>query len=124
MPARRKAEDGPIPERYALVETPSAAYRERTECNVLDSDGTLIVTRRAPRGGTALTRQLARRHGKPCLLVRLGMPLDLDLIRRWLAEHRISTLNVAGPRESENPGIGREAFELVKTLLLLSPPAE
>ena len=60
-PRGRRAEDGPIPEAYPVRETPSTAYPERTAWNVRDSDGTLVITRGKPRGGTALTVSLARR---------------------------------------------------------------
>ena len=41
VPKGRRAEDGMIPERYRLNETPSRDYEQRTEWNVRDSDGTL-----------------------------------------------------------------------------------
>ena len=41
-PRGRLAEDGPIPARYTLRETPSANYLQRTEWNVRDSDGTVV----------------------------------------------------------------------------------
>ena len=40
----RKAEDGRIPDDYGLQETASADYPERTEKNVMDSDGTVVFT--------------------------------------------------------------------------------
>jgi Circularly permutated YpsA SLOG family len=40
----RKAENGPIPDRYPLQETDSTSYPVRTELNVKDSDRTLILT--------------------------------------------------------------------------------
>ena len=49
-PRGRTAEDGPIPARYPLRETESAKYDVRTRRNVRDSDGTLILTARRPRG--------------------------------------------------------------------------
>lgn len=104
-PRGRRAEDGRIADRYPLRETPSAVYAQRTSWNVRDSDGTLILTMEAPRGGTALTMREAERHGKP--LLHLALPGD-DAHRRataWLRENDIRTLNVAGPRESEAPGI-------------------
>ena len=61
-PAGRLAEDGPIAARYALRETTSAAYDVRTERNVLDSDGTLVLASGEPRGGSALTCRLACGH--------------------------------------------------------------
>jgi hypothetical protein len=116
-PLGRRAEDGPIPDRYQLVEMPTAEYGARTLQNVLDTDGTLILRRDALSGGTLLTRRLARRHGKPCLVVTLDRPDALERIRAWLEEHKIAILNVAGPRESENPGIQSEAAELIGSLL-------
>ncbi|MHB1035337.1 MAG: putative molybdenum carrier protein [Pirellulales bacterium] len=115
-PRRRRAEDGPIPARYLLTETDSPEYRVRTERNVLDSDGTLILARGVPTGGTELTRQLAETHAKPCLIVDLNQPPALAAVRRWLKRNRVAVLNVAGPRESQSPGIGAQATEFVKTL--------
>jgi hypothetical protein len=43
-PTGRRAEDGRIPDRYYLQETPSRNYEQRTKWNVRDSDATLIIT--------------------------------------------------------------------------------
>src|SRR6266571_9073801 len=51
-PRGRRAEDGIIPERYPLIETPTTAYPQRTERNVRDSDGTLVLTVGRADGGT------------------------------------------------------------------------
>ncbi len=116
-PRGRLAEDGTIPPRYQLVETDSPDYAVRTERNVLDADATLILCRGQPTGGTELTLRLAQRHGKPHLAVDLQQPIDPQAIRRWLAEHGRGTLNVAGPRESQSPGIHAEAREFLRRLL-------
>ena len=105
-PLGRRAEDGTIPERYRLDETPNPDYRERTEWNVRDSDGTLILARgRRLTGGTALTEQLAERYGRPLLVVDLRTEQGPGPVIAWLEENGIATLNVAGPRESQQPGI-------------------
>lgn len=117
-PRGRIAEDGPIPPRYELHETRSAAYGVRTQRNVLDSDGTLIVYRHSLRGGTLLTHRLAQRHDKPCLTIDLATgPRAADVVG-WLREARIGVLNVAGPRESSAPGIGAEAADLLAKVLV------
>ena len=108
-PRGRRAEDGTIPARYALSEHASADYAARTEANVVDSDATLILHRGELSGGTALTRDLARREDKPLLLVDLAASPDPADVRRWIDEHDVRVLNVAGPRESHRPGIGAEA---------------
>jgi len=108
-PRGRRAEDGAIPSRYPLVETPTARYPQRTEWNVRDSDGTLVLHAGRPRGGTALTIRLVARLRKPVLPVDLDLDPDPRAVLEWIAGRGIRVLNVAGPRESESPGVGRRA---------------
>jgi hypothetical protein len=116
-PRGRKAEDGPISSRYPLRETPTAEYAQRTEWNVRDADGTLVLTRGQPEGGTALTIALARRQEKPYLVLDLGEALPLKKVRAWAEAHQVQTLNVAGPRESDNPGIYEQALAVLRQVL-------
>lgn len=116
-PKGRRAEDGPIAAHYPLTETASPDYPERTARNVRETDGTLILTLGAPGGGTALTRELAERHGKPCLVIDLAAPGDPRAVGVWLARHGIRALNVAGPRESTRPGIHRRASDFLQRVL-------
>jgi hypothetical protein len=116
-PRGRLAEDGTIPALYRLVETESTEYPVRTERNVVDSDGTLILFRERLVGGTELTRRLAAKHGRPCYLADLARTTDLRRVRSWLADHDIRVLNVAGPRESSSPGIGQVALRFLRDLL-------
>jgi predicted Rossmann fold nucleotide-binding protein DprA/Smf involved in DNA uptake len=119
-PSGRRAEDGPIPARYPVRELSSNAYRERTLRNVLDSDGTLIIHFGELRGGTRLTRTLCRQYGRPCLAVEGGAGQTSAIAQRIAAfcrRHRIDTLNVAGPRESQATGATQHARLLVAALL-------
>jgi len=115
-PKGRLAEDGTIPPIYHLAETDSPEYVVRTERNVLDSKATLILCRGCPSGGTELTLRLAERHKRPHLVVDLDDPPPLGRLRRWLSKVRPATLNVAGPRESQAPGIAAQATELLVRL--------
>ena len=115
-PRGRLAEDGTIPALYQLRETDSPLYAVRTEQNVIDSDATLILYLEPLEGGTELTRRLARRHGRPCLLIDLERPPPADTVRQWIRETGVRVLNIAGPRESQRAGIyrlAREYLELV-----------
>jgi len=116
-PAGRQAEDGPIAERYPLRETPSADPAQRTEWNVRDSDATLILTSGAGSPGTELALSTARRLRRPVYSFHAGSPEDVGMFRRWLQVYRVSTLNVAGPRESESPGIYATARRILTALL-------
>jgi len=118
-PRGRKAEDGTIDARYPLQETPSGDYPQRTEWNVRDSDGTLVLTRGRPSGGSALTIGLARRLGRPCLVLDLAAEPDPNELRQWMEAKEVSILNVAGPRESQQPGVQNDARAFLEDTLRL-----
>ena len=56
-PKGRKAEDGTINPKYPLKESSSASYLQRTECNVRDSDATVLFS---------IAPQLGRRLQEDC----------------------------------------------------------
>jgi hypothetical protein len=118
-PAGRAAEDGRIPDRYPLRETPESRPGQRTEWNVRDSDATLIVCPGEPvaKSGTAYTVDMAVKHGRPWLLVDPGDAVAAARVRRWLDGEMPRTLNVAGPRESQQPGIHAAARHLLLAIL-------
>ena len=116
-PKGRRAEDGPIPDRYPLVETPERNYPARTRRNIEDSDGTLILNRGTLDGGTALTVAHARQIGKPCLVVALEEGIEPATFREWRAAHHMQVLNVAGPRESKRPGVYAAAYRCLAALI-------
>lgn len=109
-PRQRRAEDGVIPARYSLRETPSTHYSNRTARNIRDSDGTVVFSIKATiTGGTRLTFELAKRLGKPVLHLsrdEAEAAAAGEKLRAFVEENRIRTLNVAGPRASQEPGIG------------------
>jgi len=117
LPRGRKTEDGTLPEKYDLMELESENYRHRTEKNVTESDGTLIVAFGPLTGGTALTESLAIKHDRSLLVLDLE---EIDqaqakaAVEKWLTQQKISLLNVAGPRASGEPRI----YAAVKNLLL------
>jgi hypothetical protein len=108
-PKGRRAEDGRIPPYYQLTEVAGDAYSERTEGNVLESDGTLLITQgEALTEGSALTADLCRLHGKPLLHVKTCEPFRAGQLARFVEESQIFVLNVAGSRASN--AIGIESF--------------
>ena len=115
-PKGRKAEDGSLAPRYPLTETPSEEYWQRTEWNVRDSDGTLVLTRGAPTEGTAYTIEVAKKLGKPCLVLDLTEAPNESAVQDWAGEHKVRVLNVAGPRESKCPGIYALAAQFLRAI--------
>jgi hypothetical protein len=120
VPKGRKAEDGILPRKYHLSEMPTASYARRTEQNVLDSDGSLILSHGELKGGSDLTRKLAIRHGRPWLRIDLNKtPVfeSVKTIQTWLLNEGIRVLNVGGPRGSEDPDIYRETANILRKAL-------
>ncbi len=117
IPKGRITEDGPLPQRYGLVELPTESYAERTEKNVIDSDGTLLISRGTPTGGTDYTRKMALKHGRQMLHIDMALnrnPKDAaSLVSSWIKMNNIETLNVAGPRASKDPDIYGEALAIL-----------
>ena len=106
-PKGRKAEDGPIGSRYLLKETTGSNYAQRTEWNVRDSDGTVIFSfASALTGGTKKTVAFAIKNKKPWLhICRDGQYDAAESLLRFISDHKIKVLNVAGPRASKEPQI-------------------
>lgn len=106
-----------------LRETPDRDTRQRTEWNVRDSDGLLVLTRvSASSPGTSVGIAAARTYAKPHLIVDMDAPEPAGRIPAWLGENPdIRILSIGGPRESEAPGIYQAALSLLATLLLSSP---
>lgn len=113
-PAGRLAEDGIIPEQYKLTETPTGNYLQRTEWNVRDSDGTLIICPTKLEGGTEATRRFATQYNRPCLVINPLQPPPIQSFRQWLQSNNIQRLNIAGPRASKQP----EIYQLSRKCLL------
>lgn len=107
VPKGRKAEDGPIDPKYPLKETPSAAYLQRTEWNVRDSDATVLFSIEPTlTGGSLKTMDFARKHKKPRLHLCAGDNTAGDKLKAFTEEQRVKILNVAGPRASKEAGWG------------------
>lgn len=122
-PAGGWAEDLPDPPgllaRYpALRATENDAPGARTELNVRDSTGTLVITRPGVvSAGTELTIRSARRLARPILIA--GSADDVPAVVRWLRDlGDEAVLNVAGPRESEQPGAYAAARALLHGVLV------
>ena len=117
-PRGRWAEDGPIPESYPLRECDSEVPAVRTELNVIDSDGTLIITCEGPKDGTPLTLECAQKHGRPYLVLSLDEHPDVDAFWKWITHNQIKVLNIAGPRESFAPGsVYKPAYGIISELV-------
>lgn len=84
---------------YGMVEAPGDSYAWRTGRNIGEADATVVfgdVTSK----GSALTMRLCQQFAKPFFV----NPTRDDL-QAFVIAFDVKTLNVAGNRESVNPGI-------------------
>jgi hypothetical protein len=113
-PKGRLAEDGQIPIKYSLTEMPTKAYPPRTEKNILESDGTVIISIDAKLSrGSLLTLNKAEEHKKPVLQISKASPTPGKSLVSFIEQNQTRVLNVAGPRASSDPRI----YEFVKSVL-------
>lgn len=120
IPKGRLTENGRLDNKYKLKEMETANYNKRTEQNVIDSDGTLIISNGKLSGGSDYTREMLLRHGRPWFHIDLNKTTFLQAeryIRSWLAEHKIEVLNVAGPRESKDTAIYQDVIDILESAL-------
>lgn len=119
-PKGRKAEDGTIPENYPLEEANSRKSSKRTELNVRNSDGTIIIIcKNILIEGSKLTEVFCKKFRKPFLVfdisyTRVVMKNRFD---KWVAENNIKVLNVAGNKESECEGIYEKSYDILEFIL-------
>ena len=99
-----------------LRSTGSADPVVRTRWNVRDSDATLVLVRTGVTSpGSELTARVATELGRPHLVADVR---DVAAVQDWLTTLPSDVvLNVAGPRESEAPGIAAEATALLGEVL-------
>ena len=104
----RKAEDGVLPDEYRLAEMPTDSDPKHIERNVIDGDGTLMLSHGELTGRSALSAKMAEKHHRPWLHIDFTETNGFEAARAintWIIENEIETLNVAGPSASKDPEI-------------------
>ena len=101
--------------------TPLADPAQRTEWNVRDADRLIVLTDSAGlqvSPGSAAARGFAVKMDKPHIVLDLDVGDDLERARAFLGEGQVAlALCLAGPRESEAPGIYAKAYRFLRDLL-------
>ena len=110
IPKGRLTENGPLSDKYDLTEMPTSDYPGRTEKNVLESDGTLILSHGDLTGGSKYTQVLAEAHGHPHIHVDLNQIPAFEAAKKitiWIRGNSIDIQKVAGARASKDPEINQ-----------------
>jgi hypothetical protein len=112
-------EDGPQPalaKDFGAREMPTDHLEARTEQNVRDSDATLWFGETTTSGAHA-TIAACQRWAKPCLPIYPSAEFQPSHAAAWIADNHVRTLNVAGNRESDEPGIGARVERFLAEVL-------
>jgi hypothetical protein len=99
----------PLLDLYGMQEHASNRYPPRTYANVRDSDGTAWFGK-LNSAGYHCTRDACDKHEKPFRVISTP-----EALREFVEEFNIDVLNVAGNRESRNPGLHRFTAETIIT---------
>ncbi|MFQ5469944.1 MAG: putative molybdenum carrier protein [Gammaproteobacteria bacterium] len=116
-PEGRLADDGPIDNRYPLQEVADTDHTVRTEFNVRDSDGSLMIYRDKLHGGTAYALEMAKRMAKPVMAVNLDDSPDPKELIKWIKQNELKTLHIGGQREDTSPGIYGISLALITQII-------
>jgi hypothetical protein len=103
-PSGRLDENGIIPAHYPLQEVEDGGFSERTLRNVRDSDGTVIIYSNKLRGGSEQTVRFCREENRPHEEINgaeVSAQRAAEVMGKFVRNHKIATLNIAGPRHSE-----------------------
>lgn len=94
-------------------------YVMRTKKNVADSDGTLIFTKTPISKGSKLTMETCMEMNKPFLVLDPDTEGDLlPTLTEFITSNKVEILNVAGNRESVNPGIENKVEAIITRLIM------
>jgi len=113
----RKAENAPLTGQYNLKVLSTSSHSVCIEKNIKDSDGILIFSRDNHTSKTKHIRQIVQQQKKHMLHIELNKTTTYNsslLILSWIKQHNIMTLNVTGPKESEDNKIYRDVFRILE----------
>ena len=107
-----------------MIELKSSRYAVRTRKYVEAATATLLVSVNGKMGrGTELTKKICEEISKPYFVVDfmnsagefsfLDVALDIEY---WMVDNDVTTLNVAGSRESKNVGIQKATYDFLVKL--------
>jgi hypothetical protein len=107
---------GPLPEQYGLQEVSALGFRYAMEKNIIDSDGTLLVTRGRTSIETRFAVETALSHQRQLLHLDLSQYSTFEaasLASSWIALQRIKKLFISGPSEEPDSKV----YDLTKKVL-------
>jgi hypothetical protein len=113
----RKTEEGVLSDQYNVREIANPSFYERIEKNIIDADGTVILTFGQLLIVSKEIAELARKHGKPCLHVKLidcSRSHAIASIRKWMTDHEVETVYFTGSKPIAAPNVYQESIRIIE----------
>jgi hypothetical protein len=121
-PRGRRNEEGPLPERYGLTEVPALGFKHAMKQNIMDSDGTLLVTRGRKTVETRFAVETTLSHQHQLLHLDLGQYSSFEaasLASSWISLQRIKVLFITGPSADLEPSLYGQTKKVLETAFYL-----
>ena len=112
-----KTEDGVLPEHYNVKGIDNPSFFERLEKNIIDSEGTVIVTHGQLSIGLKGVRGLAEKHKKRCLnldLKECTINHAISSVRKWMDNHEIEVVYFTGPKPVGTSKVYRDVVLIIQ----------
>jgi hypothetical protein len=113
----RKTEDEVLPEQYNVKGIDNPSYFERLEKNIIDSEGTVILTYGLLLMGLKGVTEIAENHKKPCMHVDLKectLNHAISSIRKWMDNHEVDEIFFTGSKPIAAPNIHEEVIQIIE----------
>lgn len=123
----RKTETGPLPDAYPLREMSGTDMSEADRKNIIDSDGTLVLTHGplSPRGARIV--EMAEAAHRPHLVFDLKVLSAFEAAQRlntWVTRRKIAVLHVTGSRASRDPRLYQATRDILEAFWYLHLAAQ
>ena len=121
-PRGRRNQEGPLPKIYRLQETVSVGFQQAMERNVMDSDGTLLISRGQKSPEIRYAVQMALKHQQQLLHIDLRQHTLFDaasLVNSWSDLQHIKVVHVTGPTARDDHNIYRQSQKILETAFYL-----
>jgi hypothetical protein len=115
-------EAGAIEKRYGLTEVDALGFKQAMEENVLNSDGTLLISRGEKTVESKYAVEMALRHKRQFLHVDLSQHSAFEaasLVSSWVSMNHVLVAFVTGPTDLQDPKIYYQGKKILETAFYL-----
>ncbi|MBN1931265.1 MAG: hypothetical protein JW786_06615 [Desulfobacterales bacterium] len=118
----RMTSEGRLPYKYKLKEMPESSYIKCIERNVIDSDGTLIISYGKLNDRTYDARKMAVKNNRPRLhidLNQMGAFEAASIINTWLEKYAVKIIHVVGSQADKESNIYDNTIKILEAVFYL-----